>query len=172
MLSMKVAFLDRDGTINRDYPDETWQKVKNPEILAESLLALQEFIRKGYQIIIITNQYLIGEGLITRSQYNEFNDKLLHELKQNKVEILDVFHCPHARKEDCQCRKPKTGLIDQALKKYPQINIQKSFIVGDSYCDVAVGNKLGLKTFGIKLKAKEPYRFTQIKSLVDIKDIF
>lgn len=94
---MKVAFLDRDGTINRDYPDEEWRHIKEPEILPGSIQGMKYIVNHGYEIIIVTNQYIIGEGVISHDQYNDFNSKLLLELSENGVNIRDIFHCPHAR---------------------------------------------------------------------------
>lgn len=64
---MKIAFVDRDGTIIEDYQDDVWSHIDEPVFLDGSLRALKEIIGKGYQIIIITNQYLINDGIITLS---------------------------------------------------------------------------------------------------------
>lgn len=164
---MKVAFVDRDGTINKDYKDDDWRNIYEPEFLDGSIEALQRIRKKDYQIIIITNQYLINDGIITLSQYKAFTDKLLQKLKSNNVDILDIFFCPHSKDENCSCFKPKTGLIDMALNKYPDIDLEKSFIVGDSLSDVELGNRLGIKTFGIDVKS-EKFDFIFLKSLFDI----
>lgn len=164
---MKVAFVDRDGTINKDYQDEEWGHVIEPEFLDGSIEALKIIREKGYQIIIITNQYLINDGIITLSQYREFTDKIIHVVNNYGVDILDIFHCPHSKKENCNCFKPKTGLIDMAFKKYRDIELDKSFIVGDSLCDIELGHKLGIRTFGINLNSKL-FDYTSERSLLDI----
>ena len=164
---MKVAFVDRDGTINKEYQDYDWRYISEPEFLDGSLEALKIINKKGYQIIIITNQYLINDGIITFSQYRVFTEKLLQELNNNEIEILDTFYCPHSIKENCNCFKPKTGLVDMALKKYPYIELDKSFIVGDSISDVELGNKFGIMSFGINVNSGL-FDYTPIKSLLDI----
>lgn len=164
---MKVAFVDRDGTINKDYQDDDWRYIYEPELLDGSLEALKVVSEKGYKIIIITNQYLINDGIITLSQYREFTEKLLQELYNNEIDILDTFYCPHSRKENCNCFKPKTGLVDMALKKYHNIELDKSFIVGDSVSDVELGNKFGIMTFGINVNSGV-LDYIRIKSLLDI----
>ena len=113
---MKVAFLDRDGTIIKDYRDYEWRNVYEPEFLEGSLEALKIIREKGFQIIIITNQYIINDGIITLSQYRKFTERVLQFVNGYGVEIKDIFHCPHSIKENCNCSKPKTGLIDKALK--------------------------------------------------------
>lgn len=97
---MKVAFLDRDGTINKDYKDEQWSKIEEPEILPGSIEGLKYLQNKGFKFIIITNQYIIGENYITTKQYKDFNIKLLEILKDNGINIEDIFYCPHSREEN------------------------------------------------------------------------
>ncbi|SDY52976.1 Polynucleotide kinase 3 phosphatase [Proteiniborus ethanoligenes] len=74
---MKVAFLDRDGTIIEDYEDELWRNKTEPIFLSGSLEALEKIKRKGYEIIIITNQYLIDEKIISIQQYQDFTNKFI-----------------------------------------------------------------------------------------------
>lgn len=164
---MKVAFLDRDGTMIEDYEDEKWRYVKEPVFIKGAIQALKDIKEKGYEIIIITNQYLINEGIITLNQYQNFTNKLIKELNEKQIEILDIFYCPHSRKENCNCMKPKDGLIKMALEKYPDIKLEDSFIVGDSLCDIQLGQKLGIKTFGINIEI-EGRNIVKISSLKDM----
>lgn len=89
------------------------------------------------------------------------------ELNNNGIEILEIFYCPHSKKENCNCFKPQTGLVDMAFEKYPDIELGKSFIVGDSLSDVELGNKLNIKTFGINVKPGL-LKCIQVMSLLDI----
>ena len=146
---MKVAFLDRDGTINRDYPDDIWIRIQDPEILPGAIRGMKCLKEKGYEIIIVTNQYIIGAGIISIEQYHEFNSKLLALLIDNDIRILDVFYCPHARDERCDCCNPQNGLIKQAIRKYPEINLEESFMCGDSLGDMKCAESVGLNFWGI-----------------------
>lgn len=163
---MKIAFIDRDGTINKDYPDNDWRYVDAPEFLDGSLEALKIIRQKGYQIIIITNQYLINDGIITLLQYMTFTERLMQQLNNNGIEILDIFYCPHSKSENCKCFKPRTGLVEMAMTKYPDIELSKSFVIGDSPSDVEVGNKLGIKTFGINIES-EMYNYISVDSILE-----
>ncbi|MCD7808955.1 MAG: HAD-IIIA family hydrolase [Erysipelotrichaceae bacterium] len=145
---MKVAFLDRDGTINKDYPDEQWRYVQEPELLEGSIEGMQGILELGYQIIIITNQYIINDGIITLDDYYAFTNKLLTKLKKNHIEILDIFFCPHNDKDHCNCKKPKPGLILQALEKY-DIDLASSFYCGDSESDYLLAQYFHLPFYGI-----------------------
>lgn len=154
-LNMKVAFLDRDGTIIADYPDREWQSKTEPEFLAGSIQALKELTNLGYQMIIVTNQGMINDGIITDEQYRNLHGKMLQKLREDDVEILDTFYCPHRIEENCNCKKPKPGMIHHALEKYPAIDLSESFMVGDSIGDVGLAESVGLAAYGIGLSSKD-----------------
>lgn len=160
---MKVAFLDRDGTINKDYADQDWANVRKPEILPGAVEGLRHLNKKGYQIIILTNQYIIGEGIISLEQYRSFSSKLLTILEGQGVSILDIFYCPHARWDECSCFKPRPGLIEQALEKYLAIDLARSFMCGDSTGDIALGHQFGMNCYGINVGSHN-----RISSLLDL----
>lgn len=146
---MKAAFLDRDGTIIQDYPDARWATVTSPEFLPGALEALRLLRRKGYHLIIVTNQYLIGEGLITFEQYTAFSRRFEQALRQQGLAVPDTFYCPHARSAGCACCKPAPGLIHQALQKYPRIDLPSSILIGDSRRDEGLASAFGLDFYGI-----------------------
>lgn len=91
---MKVAFLDRDGTIVRDYPDEDWRFVREPEFLPGAMDAMARLLALGYELIVVTNQYLIGEGLLSLREYCAFDQKFQTAFIANRVRVLDTFFCP------------------------------------------------------------------------------
>ena len=97
---MKVAFLDRDGTINLDYPDMDWKNVENPVLLDGTITGMKLLNKQGFEIIIVSNQYIIGEGVITLKQFNNFHNQLLKILAINNIRILDTFICPHSRADN------------------------------------------------------------------------
>ena len=109
---MKTAFLDRDGTINRDYPDSQWSGKTVPEMIPGAVEGLRFLQKQGYALIMITNQYVIGEGYITLEEYQNFTDSLIHRLAENGIQLLDIFYCPHRRDAGCGCCKPKPGMTD------------------------------------------------------------
>ncbi len=164
---MKVAFFDRDGTIALDYPDSVWANIDTPVLMPYAIEALKHINDIGYKVIIITNQYIIDEGYITQTQYELYNKRLLSLLKENGVEILDVFYCPHKRSDNCSCCKPKTGMIEQALRAYPQIALDNSFIVGDSVCDILLAKSLNIKSYGINI-CDDYEKHTNIESLKEL----
>lgn len=165
----KIAFLDRDGTINKDYPDEDWKGRTTPEILLNSIEGMNKFIAKGFDIIIVTNQYIINDGLISIDEYNLFTANLISMLKEHDIEILDIFYCPHTENEQCNCKKPKPGMILQALTKY-DIDLEKSFMCGDSINDELLAQHFGMRFFMI---GKEPINknYKKVKDLLEVNKL-
>ena len=165
--NMKIAFLDRDGTIVQDYPDHEWSHITEPEFLTGSIDALKGIQTNGFQIIIISNQYLIDEGFITQNQYQQFSDKMLDTLISEHIDILDIFYCPHRRDSGCRSCKPMPGMIEQAIEKYPGINLKESFIAGDAECDALLAARLDMRFFGIKIQSTH-IKAHSVNSLLEI----
>ena len=166
---MKIAFMDRDGTITKDYPDNQWGGIKEPVFIDGALEAMRLFCIKGYKIIIITNQYLIGEGYITQKQYDAYAKKFTDHLKKADIDILDIFYCPHARDAGCSCSKPKPGMIEAACLKYPEIDMKQSFYAGDWDVDMVLANTVGVKAFGIGVD-NMALDYIRVDSLPEIAD--
>jgi len=146
---MKAAFLDRDGTINRDYPDPCWAHIAEPELLPGAAEGLRRLAALGYALIVVTNQYIIGEGVITAAQYERFNARLRALLAAEGVALTDIFCCPHRRGAGCACCKPRDGMIRAACAKYPEIELARSFVAGDSPSDRALAENAGLPFFAV-----------------------
>ena len=163
---MKVAFLDRDGTINQSFwshefegGPEFWMGPADPVLLPGTPEGLRHLRACGYEIIIITNQYPIGEGQVTQAFYDEYMIRLLALLKAEGVEIKDVFFCPHRRDEGCACCKPRPGMIHQALEKYPDIDMSRSFFAGDSAADEGIAAACSLPFYGVKRDCEHRIEF-------------
>ena len=146
-----IAFIDRDGTISKEYSDNEWRNITTPILLNGTIEGLKKIIDGGYEIIILTNQNLISDGIITEEQFKKYNDKLIQILNQNGISILKTYYCPHNDNDNCNCKKPKTGMIDAALKDF-NIDIKNSFYIGDSFCDYELAKKFNIKFYGIKGK--------------------
>jgi len=148
---MKVAFCDRDGTLIKDYPDEDWRFIEEPEFFEDTVATLHELRKRDYEIIVISNQYLVGEGYITQEHYDMLAKKFLEYLTNANISILNVYYCPHRREEGCSCIKPNTGMAERALVEYPTIDMEKSFVVGNTSVDIELARNLGMKSFGLEV---------------------
>ena len=143
---MKIIFLDRDGVINRD-PGfggyvTSWREF---EFLPGALEALKKLNQTGYEAIIISNQAGLAKGLYTQSNLDEMTRNMLEKIEQSGGKIRSVHYCPHRDEDNCDCRKPKTGLFFQATKDL-QVNFADTFFVGDNRRDMLAGKAVGCKT--------------------------
>lgn len=161
---LKIAFLDRDGTIIKDYPDEKWREIKEPEFLEGSIEGLKRLKEMGYDFIIITNQYLINDGIISLNDYQQFTGKFLKKLKEENIDILKIYFCPHNEKDHCHCKKPKPGMIEQAKKDF-LIDMNNSIYIGDSQVDYLLAKHFNLTFYGIN------YNGDNVKSYRSILEI-
>jgi D,D-heptose 1,7-bisphosphate phosphatase len=150
----KAIFLDRDGTLNQDfgYVHKTRDLVILPGV-TEGLKALQ---REGYKLIIVTNQSGIGRGYYTKEQYLKFRDFFHKKLSKEGITITAEYFCPHIPEDNCDCRKPKPGMLEQAAKLF-NVNLRDCWMIGDSEEDILTGRNAGCRTIQILAeKDKKP----------------
>lgn len=137
-----AIFLDRDGVIIENRPDyvRNWADV---EILKPALDALVWLSDQPYLIVIVTNQSAVGRQIISQNQAEEINRHLIEKITTTGGRIDAVFMCPHAPSENCACRKPKPGLIQQAALEL-QIDLKNSIMIGDAMTDIQAGERAGV----------------------------
>lgn len=138
----KAIFLDRDGTINVE--KHYLYKIEDFEFMPGVVDALRELQRAGYLLIVITNQSGIARGYYTEEDFQKLNDWMVSTLREQGVTIADVYYCPHLQdaqipeyRKDCNCRKPKLGMYQQAILDY-NIQIGHSYAIGDKIRDCAI----------------------------------
>lgn len=149
---MNIIFLDRDNTIN--YDPGYLSDPNLVQILPYVIDGLKLLNNAGYEFIIITNQSGIGRGYYKEEDMHRVNQRILDILKSQNIFIKDIFFCPHTEEDQCMCRKPKPGLILQALEKYPTINLKTSWIIRDSLRDIFAGENLNIKGVLIDAETK------------------
>ncbi len=137
----KVAFLDRDGVINHD--TGYTHKIDDFVFIDGCVDALKILQANGFLLIVVTNQSGIGRGYYSQQDYQRLTDWYVNELANQGVQITDVFHCPHAPDQHCDCRKPKPGLFEQAAQKHA-INFSESIMVGDKISDMQAAQTAGV----------------------------
>lgn len=166
-----AVFLDRDGVINKDIPGKYIKSVSDIKLYKTAIEGLKKISScDRFHLIIITNQSAIGRGYITEKISKKINDKIVKTLEKEKIKINAVYYCPHSPQDNCDCRKPKPGLIKEALKDY-KIEIKKSFLIGDKKTDMDLALKTGMKSvFVLTGQAKNQIRkHTKIKADYVIK---
>ena len=143
----KAIFLDRDGVINKN-KDDYVKTVEELEIFPDIEIPLQKLKKANFLLVIITNQSAINRGLTSHEKIKDIHLKLEKYLEKNGVSIDKIYYCPHKPDEGCECRKPKPGLLYEAIKEL-QINPKLSWIIGDNESDIVAGKVIGCKTIKI-----------------------
>jgi histidinol-phosphate phosphatase family protein len=156
----KAIFLDRDGVINQERKDYV-KKVEEFIILKNVSNAINLIKNHNFLVIIITNQSAVNRKLLTIKNLNKIHKNLQEYLKKHNTSFDGVYFCPHTPNENCNCRKPKSGLIIQAINDF-KIEISQSFMIGDSKTDIQAAENAGCK--GILLKKNQ----TLLEAIVDL----
>lgn len=148
----KAVFLDRDGTINK-YVDFL-TKLEQFELIDGAAEAIKKINKSGYLAIVVTNQPVIARGDCTWDELQQIHDKMEAELGKKGAFVDAIYICPHHKdkgfegerleyKFDCACRKPKPGLLFQAVKEF-NIDLSQSIMIGDSERDIEAGKNAGV----------------------------
>lgn len=140
-----AIFLDRDGVINQNRADhvKTWEEF---EFVPGALDSIRELTATGLPIFVVTNQATVNRGQMAVETLDSIHEQMLAEIRRAGGEVAKVYYCPHDNHEQCACRKPEPGMLQQAAQEFG-IDLTRSFIVGDAWTDVAAGQAVG--THGI-----------------------
>jgi histidinol-phosphate phosphatase family protein len=137
-----LILLDRDGTLNNDL-GYTY-KLSDLKLLYNNIEIIKNLTDKKSSIVCITNQSGIGRGLFSENDAKRFNFALSEKLSKLDLMIESFYICPHSPILECACRKPKTLMLELAMKRY-NVSTEKSIYVGDSIVDQIASNQLGVK---------------------------
>ena len=139
----KAIFIDKDGTLISNVPYNV-----NPDLISfeeyafESLYLLQQ---KGYLLIIVSNQPGVAHGYFNEEDLKVVEEKIKCSLSENKIFLNGFYYCPHSEEDNCNCRKPKPGLFFRAAEDM-EIDLSKSWMIGDILNDVEAGKRSNCKT--------------------------
>lgn len=169
-MASKVVFLDRDGVINIE--KNYLHTIKDFEFIDGVFESLKYLQSLGYKLVIITNQSGIGRGYYTREQYEILTQWLKQEFRKQNIDITEIFSCPHSPDDECSCRKPNIGMIEQA-SKIIDIDYKNSWIIGDKNSDIQTGINANIQNT-VQVKTGHAFDETQSKAsfiLNSIKDV-
>lgn len=138
----KIAILDRDGVINQ----ESRAYIKNPDEWLEipgSIEAIAKLKHAGFIVAITTNQSGVGRGYFTEDTLTAIHNKMQDLLRsRHNCQIDSIYYCPHLPSANCNCRKPKTGMLEQLQQDF-NCNLNNAIYFGDSYRDYQVARAMG-----------------------------
>ena len=166
---MEAIILDRDGIINKCMPDHEYvTQVSDIEYLIENIAVFKK-IKKQIPIFIVTNQQCVGKVLMSSKNLEIINNKILRHLEKCNIKILKIYTCTHLESDNCNCRKPKSGMLLRIAKEF-EINLTKSLFIGDSETDIicAMNVKSISVYFGVN-KIKCTPNFTAVNSIELLK---
>lgn len=144
--TVQTVFLDRDGVINEKMPEGHY--VRCPEefhMLPGVPEAIARLNRAGMRVVVVSNQRGVSLGLYTPEDVRAVHTHLQQLLDEHGAHIDAIYFCPHD-KGRCDCRKPLSGMFEQAVRDCPEIAADTSVIVGDSLSDIEFGRRLGMQT--------------------------
>ncbi|MFN3782254.1 MAG: D-glycero-alpha-D-manno-heptose-1,7-bisphosphate 7-phosphatase, partial [Candidatus Kapaibacteriota bacterium] len=146
MTKRKAIFFDRDGIVNYRIVGEYINREDNFHFTPDFLEVFPKIKRLGYLAILVSNQKGVGKGLMTIEELNKINDFMLRKLVELTGESFDdVFYCTDVSVENSFNLKPNPGMLLEAVEKW-SIDIQNSWMVGDTDKDIIAGKRVGLKT--------------------------
>ena len=141
----KYIFLDRDGVTNERPPKAEYVcKPEDFKWLPGAKEALKKLDEAGYFIILISNQAGIARGVMTVDDFEKVQAKMVADLKEIGVRVGAVYYCPHGWDDNCECRKPKPGMLYQAQKDY-SINLTECVLIGDDERDIITAHNANMK---------------------------
>jgi imidazoleglycerol-phosphate dehydratase/histidinol-phosphatase len=141
----KIVFVDRDGTIIREPRDGQVDSLEKLEFLPGIIAGLRELIEAGFSLVMVSNQDGLGTPKYPLEAFKQVQKKILTTLTGEGINFEKVFICPHRANDQCKCRKPKLGLVDDCLRRL-KFDREHSFVLGDRVSDVDFGNNLGLRS--------------------------
>jgi len=181
-MSRKAIFLDRDGVINVE--KNFVLSYDEIELYPFSGKAIKKLNEAGYLVIVITNQSAVARNYITIEQLNFINQELKDQLKKEGAYLDAIYFCPHkdglddeeGNSEfiiDCECRKPKPGMLLRAADEF-NIDLKHSYVIGDSERDILAGKRAECITIGVKtgkalngMKESADYIFNDLQDAVN-----
>lgn len=143
-MSEKILFIDRDGTIieepKSDFQIDSLEKLRFEKDAIPVLLRLKNF---GFKFVIVSNQDGLGTQSFSKDSFEIPQQKMLDILQSCGIEFKDIFICPHFENENCECRKPKTALLNDYIK-HNLYDKEQSFVIGDRDTDMILASNLGI----------------------------
>ena len=165
----KCVFFDRDGIVNRS-PGEGW--VENWEefrLFTEFVDVLRYVQSRGYEGIVVTNQSAVARGIMDEDTVRDIHKRLLLELSEKHgLALLDILYCPHYRDDNCDCRKPKPGMLLTAAKRHG-IDLAASWMIGDQERDIEAGRAAGCRTILVNAVTKGTKADYHVEGMAGLK---
>jgi D-glycero-D-manno-heptose 1,7-bisphosphate phosphatase len=150
----KVVLLDRDGVINRKAPEPTYiERIADFELLPGVPEAIRLLNESGVLVIVVSNQRGVALGRFTEQDVQAMHQHMQQQLAESSAHLDAIYYCPHDR-DECDCRKPKTGMLRTAFQDFPIADHSNTVLIGDGASDIAAARAFGIPC--ILIRREEP----------------
>ena len=146
---MPTLFIDRDGTLVEEPPDEQVDSLAKIRFLPGVFAALNELKRRGYRFVMVTNQDGLGTPSLPQADFDQPQEFILEAFRSQGVEFERIFVCPHFKADNCACRKPRTALVEQFMKD-GGVDPASSAVIGDRDTDLQFASNLGIRGLRVR----------------------
>ena len=147
MNNLKTVFVDRDGVINQERSDYV-KSISELEIYPNVAKNIKLLKDAGFLVVVITNQSAVNRGIVTHETINQIHNSIQVHLKKYGTFLDGFYYCPHTPDENCNCRKPKSGLLEKAILEL-NVDLNSSWMIGDSDSDIEAADSVGCKAIKI-----------------------
>jgi D-glycero-D-manno-heptose 1,7-bisphosphate phosphatase len=141
------VFLDRDGTVSEEVG--YLNHISRFRLLNGVTAAIRKLNQASLPVIVVTNQSGVGRGYFPEQLVRDVHDRMNAELLEAGARLDGVYYCPHVSSDECECRKPKTGMLEQAARELG-LDLRKSFVVGDRYGDIELAKCAGARSILVR----------------------
>jgi imidazoleglycerol-phosphate dehydratase / histidinol-phosphatase len=148
-----ILFVDRDGTLIEEPPDEQVDRLDKIRLLPGVFAALQTLRAAGFRLVMVSNQDGIGSEHFPREHFERSHSFVLELFRSQGIEFDAVFICPHFAHQQCTCRKPQTGLVDEYLRQGNHqgiLDLERSAMIGDRDTDLEFARRLGIRGLRVR----------------------
>jgi D-glycero-D-manno-heptose 1,7-bisphosphate phosphatase len=142
-----AVFLDRDGTVTEEVG--YLNHLSRFRLLPGVVEAIRRLKEASVPVIVVTNQSGVGRGYFPETLVHDVHERLKAELLEGGAQLDGVYYCPHVSADECECRKPKTGMLDQAAREL-RLDLRRSFVVGDRHSDVELAYRAGARSILVR----------------------
>lgn len=139
----RAVFLDRDGVINENRIDhvKSWEEFR---FIPGALAALRWLRMSGFCVFIVTNQAVIGRGIVSQATIEALHARMIAQIVRHGGWIHDLRYCPHDPHAGCTCRKPQPGMLLDLAARW-QVDLSRSYLIGDALTDIAAAQAAGCR---------------------------
>ena len=144
-----TLFIDRDGTLVEEPPDEQIDSLEKVRFMPGVFAALADLARHGYRLVMVTNQDGLGSHSFPQPRFEQPQQFILEAFSSQGIVFDAIFVCPHLKADECGCRKPKTGLVEEYVRA-TGVNLASSAVVGDRDTDLQLAANLGVRGLTVR----------------------